>query len=104
LAPGEPEGRPEGIGLGELDQRGLRDAGPAPEIVHRCIGLVGPRADDRCGMSIGKPLTIRIPNPTAKRSSSPVGSSVQSHRDVLTQTGRISTPWSRASRTSWAGA
>ena len=47
---------------------------------------------------------MRRPSRTAKRSSSSVGSSVQSQREALTQTGRTSTPWSRASRTIWAGA
>src|SRR5262249_46830261 len=32
------------------------------------------------------------------------GSSVQSQRDALTQTGRTSTSWARASLTIWAGA
>ena len=47
---------------------------------------------------------MRKPSRTAKRSRRPIGSSVQSQREALTQTGRTSTPWSRASRTIWAGA
>jgi hypothetical protein len=35
---------------------------------------------------------------------SSIGSSLQSHREALMQTGLISTPWSRASRTICAGA
>ena len=42
---------------------------------------------------------MRMPSRTAKRSSGSVGSRVQSHREALTQTGKISTLWSRASRT-----
>ena len=48
------------------------------------------------------PHFVRSPSP-AKAGEDLGSSNVQSHRLALTQTGRTSTPCSRASRTSWAG-
>ena len=58
-----------------------------------------PAATKVAASSSTKPLIIRRPRRTAKRSSRPVGSRVQSHRERLTQTGLTSTPCSTASRT-----
>ena len=76
----------------------------------------------RLAWSFRIPFTCRNPSLTAgpptpqvalssslRRSVAPSlrrfpSSNVQSHSLALTSTGRTSTPWSRASRTSWAGA
>ena len=105
LAPRQPQRRPEGVGLGELYQAGGRHAGAAPEIVDRGEGLDRPgrrRWRRRRHWRGRAPCAGRAAPRTGHPSS--VGSSVQSQREALTQTGRTSTPWSRASRTIWAGA
>ena len=63
LAPGEAEGGAEGIGLGELDERGLRHRRAAPEVVDRGEGLVGPGRDDGGGMGIGEAPDHAQPEP-----------------------------------------
>ena len=54
FAPRQAQRRPEGVGLGELDKRGRRHAGAAPEIVDRGEGPVGAGGDDRRGMGVGE--------------------------------------------------
>jgi hypothetical protein len=57
----------------------------------------------RAPSSLDSPATMRKPNRTARYWPAD-GSSVQSQREALMQTGRTSTPCSLASRTICAGA
>jgi hypothetical protein len=53
----------EGIRLGEMDERGGRHTGAAPEIVNREERLVCPRTDDGGGMRVGETLDHAKPEP-----------------------------------------
>ena len=105
LAPGEAEAR--------AGRRRPRRAGPARHCgtaarrqrsSTEAKGWSARAATIAAASALARPRTMRRPSRTAKRPSSPVGSSVQSQREALTQTGRTSTPCSRASRTICAGA
>jgi hypothetical protein len=56
FAPGEPHRRPEGVGLGELDQRDGGHASAAPKVIDRQKGPVSTGGDDGRGMDVGQPF------------------------------------------------
>ena len=90
---------PRSVGLGEQHEGGSRDVCAAPEIIDRGKGFIHSRGDEGGGMGIGKPADHAQAEPDGEAVFTPVGSNVQSQREAFTQTGRTSTPWSRASRT-----